>query len=423
MLWPAVLGLALGCASCKGGPYEVADAATSPQAKAEPTPLAAAPPTASASIPASGGPDAGPAPEPLRYDSRLPTDVVRDVVREPGGREQAREPKEVAGFALQAVVRSGEMPGPPRAPEVNFAAIEAAKRKAEARVTVEASPTRARFVFSGGFVLPQGTELRARNDWYGHLLLWPGEGTVRVVEPGALRALVGERRLDVAPLSPAEARSVGEGARRLNLRTRKIEVSTRAARATLEVASMRDSGDGGVLICRWLLDLVGASPSTMACATDEVPLRAELRWTTRGALTFETLSLLRRADLGAQDLATPPPSVSWSTSGLPGGAETLVPRNDIVAFRSAPADSPQVPLRDGQAPPPEAGLTLVNSSDELRVTWLDGAPIAWVAPRQRLTITTLLRGRYALQWRTFLGDAWDPPDLLSVPGTSEVKSP
>jgi hypothetical protein len=305
---------------------------------------------------------------------------------------------------------------------VNFAAIDAAKRKTEPRLTIEAGTSRARFVLIGGFVLPPGTELRSRADRYGHLLLWPGENTVRIVQPGALRALLGERRLDVAPVAPAEARSSGDGPRRLNLRTRRVEVSTRAAKATIEVATVRDLGEGGALVCRFLLDLMGAAPSTTACEADEIPLHAELRWTTRGALVFDASSLVRPADLSAQDLAVPPPSVSWVSSPPPAeAAETLVPRPEIAAFRSAALDLPPRPPRDGQAPAPEIGLVLVNSSDELRVAWLDGAPIGWIAPGGRLAIPTLLRGRYSFQWRTFLGDGWEPPDLVVVPGTVELK--
>ncbi len=413
------MAVALALAACKAGTYDPTDTAASPQAQAEPTPLAVSP-VANAVVGSSA--DAGPAPENLRFDSNLPTDVGREPTRDLGTREPPRELKELSGFTLQAVLRSGEAPPPPRAGEVNVTAIDAAKRKTEPRLTVEAGASRARFVLSGGFVLPPGTELRSRSDRYGHLLLWPGEQTVRIVQPGALRALLGERRLDVAPLSPAEARSTGEGPHRLNLHTHRVEVSTRAARATLELATVHDIGEGGVLICRFLLDLMSAAPSTRACAIDELPLHAELRWTTGGSLVFDSSSLLQPDDIPPLDLAVPPASVSWATSALPtGGAETLLPKTEIAAFHSAPVDLPSRPMRDGQAPLPETGLLLVNSSDELRVAWLDGAPVAWLGPGARLDIATLLRGRYSLQWRTFLGDAWEPPDLVVAPGTSELK--
>ncbi|HEV3190232.1 MAG TPA: hypothetical protein VGY54_07020, partial [Polyangiaceae bacterium] len=238
----------LALPACRAAPFEPPDAATSPQAKAEPTPLTTLSSIASATAPGSAS-NSGPSPEPLVSGTELAPDLTHEVLREPGG----RDPKELTGYELHAVLRTGEGPGPPKAPEVNSAAIEAAKRRTESHLTIEVSQTRARFVLSSGFVLPQGTELRARLDRYGHLLLWPGESTYRIVQPGALRALLGERRLDVAPLSAVEIRSVGEGGRRIGMRTRRVEVATRAAKATLEIATVRDVGDGGALVCRMLL--------------------------------------------------------------------------------------------------------------------------------------------------------------------------
>lgn len=255
-------------------------------------------------------------------------------------------------------------------------------------------------------------------------MFWPGESSYRVAEPGALRALLGERRLDVAPLSPASLTASGEGARRLNLRTRRVEISTRAARAALELASLRDAGEGGVLMCRMLLDLMNAPPSTAACSGDEVPLHAELRWTTQGALTFDVVSIARRADLAAQDVATPPPSTSFEPRPLPAPpGETMVTRADLAAFRSAPLDVAPNSAPDAQPKPPESGLLVVNSSDQLRVVWVDGVAVAWVSPGGQELLSSLVRGRYALQWRTFLGDAWEAPRVISVPGASDVGGP
>jgi hypothetical protein len=411
--WLALLALG-GPFACKGGPVDPPGAAPSPQAAAEPAPFAT-PPTASATGTASR--DAGPPPEPLRTDQALAADVPRELV----GREAgvARDTRELVGYALQAVVRTGEAPPPPRAAEVNAPAIEAARRRAETRIAIEMSPSRVRFVLTGaGLVVPAGTELRARVDRYGYVLLWPGEETYRVAEPGALRALFGERRLDVAPVSRADVTNGGEGARRLNLRTRRVEVATRAAKATFELATLHDVDDGGAMICRLLLDLMSASPSTAACASDEVPLHVELRWTTQGTLTFDVTSVTRRLDLAAQDLEAPPASLEFTGSAPPQvPAETLVQRNELAAFRSAPVDLPPAPPREGQDP---AGLTFVNSTDELRVAWVDGVPVAWVSPGARVVLPSLPRGRYIVQWRTFLGDSWEPAVAVIVPGMSEA---
>jgi hypothetical protein len=414
LLVAAVLGV-----SCRVSAVEPPDAAASPQANAEPAPLANVSTAAGGATTSAPGPDAGPPPEPLRGDRAVSPDTPRETVHELGSKEPRTDWRELGGYTLQAVMHAGEGPAAPRGAEVNVNAIDAARRKLEARMVIEASQTRARFVLWGGFILPQGTELRARADRYGHFLLLPGEGTYRVAEEGSLRALFGERRLDVAPLSPAEVRSPGDGARRLNLRTRRVDVTTRAARATLELATLRDSGDGGALVCRMLLDLIGAPPSTAACANDEVPLHADLRWTTQGSLAFDVTSLTPSAHLPAQDLAAPPATATFEAEpfgGPPG--ELLLPKGELTAFRNAPVDVPAISARHAQAPPPDAGLLLVNAGDELRLVWLDGAPVAWVGPGASVLLTALLRGRYTLQWRTFLGDAWDAPEQVIAPGQS-----
>jgi hypothetical protein len=410
------LVLCSALSGCRTGPLDAPDAAPSPQAQAEPAPLATTPATAGPNMA-----DAGPTPQPLRGDTELAADVPHEAPRETNAKEPARDAKELGGYSLLASLRTGEGPSGPKGAEVNLTAIEAARRKLEAHVLVEASQTRARFVLSGGFVLPQGAELRARSDRYGHLLLWPGEDTYRIVEPGALRALIGERRLDIAPLSQAEIAPQGEGARRLNMRTRRVDVTTRAAKATLELGTLRDAGEGGVLVCRLLLDLMSAHPAAAVCATDEVPLHAELRWTTQGSLVFDVTSMNRRLDLAIADLAAPPSSAAFAPGPppLPAG-EALLTKAELAAFRTGPVDTPPGVSKDAQAPNPEAGLLLVDSTDELRVAWLDGVPVAWVAPGGRQALPSLLRGRYVLQWRTFLGDAWDPPETIVVPGTHEV---
>src|SRR5579859_1972775 len=252
--------LALLAAGCRGAAVDPPGAGTSPQANAEPAPLANVATATGTATATTTGADAGPPPEALRSDRALSPDAPHETVRELGGKDTRSDSKELGGYVMQAVVHTGEGPPAPKGPEVNAAAIEAARRKLEARLAVTVSQTRARIVLSGGWLLPQDAELRARVDRYGHVLIVPGEEGYRVVEPGALRALLGERRLDVAPLSPAETTSTGEGARRLNQRTRRVDIATRAAKATFELGTFRDAGDGGGLVCRALLDLVNVPP-------------------------------------------------------------------------------------------------------------------------------------------------------------------
>jgi len=360
----------------------------------------------------------------MRADRELTIDVPHEASRELLAKDLLRDPKELAGYEIDLVVHAGEGPPAVKGPEVNVTAIDAARRKTEARITVEASQSRARFIFSGGFVVPPGTELRARVDRYGHLLFWPGEQSYRVVEPGAVRALLGERRLDVAPQSPVAATPAGDGARRLNFRTRRVELATRAGKATLELGTFPNAGDGGGLVCRFLVDLMGGAPAGSPCVSDELPLHAEIRWSTQGTLVVDAVSVSRRADLAVADLAAPPPS-SWFAMGPPPGSEgdVIVPRTDLTAFRTAPVDVPPAAPADGGPPPPGSGLFLVNLGDVPRFAWIDGVSAAWVGPGGRIMLPSLVRGRYVFQWRTPLGDGWEPTQTVTAPGRVELPSP
>jgi hypothetical protein len=51
----------------------------------------------------------------------------------------------------------------------------------------------------------------------------------------------------------------------------------------------------------------------------------------------------------------------------------------------------------------------------LRYVYLDGVPVAWVAPYREKHIIGPPKGRYTVQWRTFLGDAIEPPKTVEVP--------
>jgi len=355
---------------------------------------------------------------PMRPDFDLPGDVPRETRPIDKGPKDSRD---LVGYSLVAYLRPSDVAGAPKAAEVNERAIDAAKKKTETRLEIDLSQTRARIMLaSAGFALPQGSEVRARVDRYGNVFVSPELGQYRVVPPGALRALLGERRVDVAPLAPADVTSTGDAPRRFDARARRVEVTTRAAKATFEIATMKDAGEGGTLLCRALLDLMSGAPSTPLCGPDDVPVRAELRWTTRGSLTFEVVSATPRTDLPPTDLATPPAQYAF-VGAPPPAVESMVllSRGELAAFRSNAVDVPGA-ARDAQAPPPESGLVLVNSTDELRFAWIDGAAVAWVAPGGRLPMTMLLRGRYTVQWRTFLGDAFDASQLVVVPGTSEV---
>ena len=90
----------------------------------------------------------------------------------------------------------------------------------------EKGPVRINYEEVGsGFPLPREFELRSRSDRLGHVAVLGGR--YRALAPGTLRALLGERRLDVGPIAYAELTARGDGPRRLGMRTRRVEVVTR----------------------------------------------------------------------------------------------------------------------------------------------------------------------------------------------------
>lgn len=400
---PLALALAgLGVFACRGGggAGDTPDAAASPQASAVPAPLANA----------SGQPAVGIAPAVLDSGAPYPT------LRADTPLESDVPPRDGPGYTLSAVLRPTELTGPPRAPEVNAAGLDAARKKTEPRLAIELAASRMRVVFQGaGFVVPPETELRARFDRLGHVVVWPGATLYRPLAPGSLRALLADRRYDVAPLASAQVASLEETGKRIGIKTRKVEVGTRAAKLTMELGKLEGLGESGILLCRLLLDLANGSPTTPVCTADEVPLRAELKWASRGSLGFEVTGVLRRTDVPGASLLVPPQAASFGD--LPpvrNGLQGMLAVAELAALRTGPVEVPAGPAPAGD------GLLVANNSDQVRVLFVDGVPVAWVAPGGKDGLYGLVRGKYVAQWRSFLGDVVDAPASLFVPGASIV---
>jgi hypothetical protein len=399
------VAVTLAAASCNAPPVKTEgpqDATASPQASAIPAPLAVAP-TAAGSATAAATPEGGPAPVPFRGDRALEPDTG------------TREP---VGYTLSAVMKHGDPSGSLRSAEVSAAGLDAGRKKTELRLAVDLSPSRMRVALLGsGWVLPPDTELRARTDRYGHVVVWPGGATYRTLAPGALRALIGERRFDAAPITPAEVTPSAEAGKRIGVRTRKVEVSTRAAKATFEIGKLADLGDGGGLLCRLLLDLMNAPPSTPLCADGELPLRAELRWAGRGSMAFELTGVLRRdkVDPASTALSVPPPASTFAAAPLAtSGVHALLAPAELAAFRTQAVEVPAA------AHAPAEGLVIVNATDQLRVLHVDGIPVAWIAPGAKDALFGLSHGRYLVQLRTFLGESFEAPTTQTVPGQLQL---
>lgn len=389
---PLLLLLAFACRTEVKSEVVVVDAQASPQAKAEPAPLTSVVAAASATSVA----DAGPAPSILRADRAIEADSL---------------PSGLTSFALVASLRPLEPPAAVHGPEINGPAVDAQRKKEDLALAIEIAASRMRIVFGPGFIVPAGIELRARRDFYGFLLLDRTGDAYRVLAPGTLRALVGERRVDVSPLSTSEQTQGGEGAKRLGLRTRKVEIVTRAARATVELAKVPELGEGGVLLARVILDLISAPPQTSLASLDEVPLHAELHWTTRGGIAFDVTSLAKRPDASTTTLLAPPPEAGFRLAPLTSvSGELVLTPTELGTLHNGPVDI-------GIASAPLQGtLNVFNGTDAPRAVWLDGVRVGWLAPETRLSIPSLQRGHYQIETRSYLDDAADAPRTVTAPG-------
>ncbi len=422
----AAYGLLAACGRSAQKPST--DAGESPQASAEPAPVVTMLPSLPTSS-AGGWMSA----LPTRGDQAFPPDRASDItpretLRDAGAKFQA----DAASFGRDTPFLVGsirikplEAPSVIRHPEFSASVIEGARKRLDLRFDIVMSLHRLRVVLaSPGFAWPWGTELRARSDRTGHLVFIPEESgraeRYYVAPMGSLRAWFGERRFDLAPLSPMSVADNGDGPKRLGFRTHRITATTRAGTATLDVANVHGSGGGGGLLARFFLDWLSAAPSSAIGRADDVPLAAEFHWPTGGGILFEMESLDRRAEIAVSALLTPPEETRFdSVAPQVPPAQVFLTRNELEGWRERPIDVPAT-KSDAAPPPPAQGLVLVNASSQLRVAWLDGVPAAWLSPGARAYLLELPRGKYSLEWRTYLGDIRSTPETVVVPGTSEV---
>ena len=222
------------------------------------------------------------------------------------------------GISLEARLRWLEPPAP-RSPDGNADALAKARDKTAFDLSLELSSLgRLRVSFrSRSFPFPPGTELRSREDRYGHLLIWPGGADYTPLPPGTLRASLAETRVDAMTLSDASPVAGGSNAV-LGALTHKQRFETSLGKLELEQAALPAAGSAGALLCRLLLELLAVGPDSSACRSEWVPLRAEYGWASGARFEFEATRLTKRPELAVDGLATPPVGASPKRGELPG---------------------------------------------------------------------------------------------------------
>lgn len=351
---------------------------------------------------ADAGPDAAP-PEPhaLREDQALASET----------------PHESNGLTLTARFRWLNVAAPARVPELNADGVQRARDAAGFDIVIDLAGGRMRLAFaSRTFTLPVGSELHARDDLYGHALLWPNRTSYTVFAPGALRSVLSEQRADVVPLVRAHVTALPGGSL-FSLSTERAELSTPTGKLEIEQARAANPlppspWASGQSLCHLLVELADASPTSSVCRTDLVPVRAEYTWPNGEHFAFEVARLTRRSDLIPGSLAMPPANAEFRQSELPPPPpNALLSDAELEEFRLRPA------VRTERIDPsaPKVGLLLVNHGEGLRYISIDGAPAARLAEGAEQLLLGLRAGKYQIAARDFFGAEETLLKIVEVP--------
>jgi hypothetical protein len=319
--------------------------------------------------------------------------------------------EELVGLTLEAVFKWRGVPAAPAAPEVSAPGIAAAQKLTAptVRIDLTALGRMKLTVTSRALALPFRSEIRARFDRYGHFVLWPNATRYRAIAPGALRTVLGERRVDVTPLVIGTRVKAGAG-KVLDLETRILTMESPLGRLRLHLAEVAEAGLGGPLVCRQMVELVGIDPSTPECKPGEIMLAATVDWQDGGGFEFEVQSLERRVDLLPSAVLVPPPGAESVTDGLPEAPDGIfLTKDELANFRTK-----AIEVKPGAGAPAE-GFTAVNGRDITMLLTLDGVPVVAVPALASRYVIGTIRGRYVAQWRTFLGELVGPTDTLELP--------
>ena len=319
---------------------------------------------------------------------------------------------ELAGLSLTARFRWPDVAIPSRLPDANADAIQRARNAATFDVSIDLSPSgRMRFAFtSERFLVPANTELRARYDLYGHVVLTPDGGRYSVAVPGSLRALLNERRLDTLPLVSPRASSAGSG-QSLGLPTSKSRLTNALGQLELEQADLPEAGLGGLLLCRLLVELAGVHPENAVCSAGLLPVRAEYAWAEGGRFAFEVSEFTRVLQFAAQLMTPPLRAEHHIGSQLAAGPPILLTSNELKSFRVRDGRPPE--RRDAETP--KEGLLVTNAGELPTYFLVDGVPVARLPAAGSDVLLDLRAGTYAVSARDFLSADANPATMTVVP--------
>jgi hypothetical protein len=331
--------------------------------------------------------------------------------------------RESIGILLDVEWKQSDVLSPSGAPETAMEGLEEARNKTRLRLRVEvAAAGRLRATFLGqGYPWAEGTELRARADKFGYVLVWPDGKSYRNVVPGALRALFTDRRLDQGPLFVPKVTALPAG-QWLGQSTVRNVLSTPVAEIQLDQATVPSAGLGAPLLCRMLVELAGIEPDNSLCTAEQLPLHAQLTNAPGGKLTFAVSLMGKKQDLPLSGLQVPPEHAVFQSSGMPLAEGGSVERSLLTGLRHH-AVAPSATVSSTALLTPGTGLVAVNRALALRALLVDGVTVAWLPPGAELALPELRNGLYSIAWRDFFGSFLEPPRNVALPARITLGNP
>jgi len=334
-------------------------------------------------------------PKNLREDTRLQAD--------------SPNPKDSLGVTLEAEWKSGDWPSLPNNSPIERERLTEihARNKWLFRIDLAASGRMRLTLASRGFAFDKGTEIRARVDLLGHVLVWPDQMQYRILPPGAMRALFEEGHPDVGPTLATNAKTAGT-AHWLDWEVERTYVTNSLGHLTIDQTTAATAGIAGRLLCRWLMEFIEADPASSVCQNDLVPVRAQFSFTGGGKADFSVTQSTKKQEFTAVGIGVPPVGANQNTRDLP---RASIGNNVLLAeHRSRTAPPHTVPV--GTNP---SGLTAANHTLGLRVLIVDGVTAGWLLPGEERNISELLPGAYFVAWRDFLGNSVESPKSVTLP--------
>lgn len=281
-------------------------------------------------------------------------------------------------------------------------------------------PARMRWMFvSSAFPFPELTEIRARADRIGHLVLWPDRRSYRVAPTGSLHALFADRRVDRVPFVEPEKVTKSAGAR-LGKPTVRSTIVTPVGTSTLEFVEVTDLAYASELLCTAFLEVVRVKSSAELCPLDHLPVHFEIKWLNGEGIQFSVLSWGTAASLEQDDFRMPPDLPIYKRGELPPFEDYFLDektRDSVLPLsrEKAPSVSP-APLSasaSGPVPgappsalvpgPPRNQIVLQNQLSRPLVIVLNKIPYIWLSPGTSKEIY-LSAAEIRVSARDFLGE-------------------